>query len=723
MKALKISLAVVALLIVAVVVFLLTFDVGQYKGLIQDQAKAATGRELKIGDIKMGLSLTPTVIITDVTFANAPWGSKPEMLTAKSVSVGLSLMPLLSGEVKVSDVALAGADALLEVNRDGKPNWEFGEKSASTETPPITIDTVAVDGLKLAYRDAKTGQEANVALGKAAVRIAGDVANLEISSLALDGVAADVKDKTQSAKVALGKLALKANGPITAPTSADADLEGLVASFKMPSQEGALTLEKAKVNAKGSGQAFDKVAVELGKLAGDFKDATQQASVSADKASLGAKGPVTGLSPTSATLDGAKINYKGAGAPMEAAFSAFAITEDGKVNIDGTLSGQGIKAAGTIPPLGELTAMTKPMPAKLVVEALGLKVDADVVADMSKKVPAFSGTVNIPKLDLAALMPPPPAPENGAKPAKAVKPPPGTKVFPDDPLPWDMLGTANADVKLTIGALTLPDGIPLENVVVPVKLEGGKLDAKGVGADILGGRVSMDLGLTQAAKALSLKLKADGFTAEKLSKEMKVTDLVTQGPLDIAVDVRGSGHSVRALMAGLNGSVVGGMGESRIRNDALNMIGADVIMSVLSSINPMGNKDPYTVARCAVVNFQVTNGVANTEKGIALVTDKMEVVSTGKIDLAQEQVDLAMKPKATSGLAVGMGNLTQAVKLAGPLADPGVKVDAKGAVKALGSLGAAFATGGASLLAQGAVDKMDGGDPCAYARKWQTAGK
>jgi hypothetical protein len=195
--------------------------------------------------------------------------------------------------------------------------------------------------------------------------------------------------------------------------------------------------------------------------------------------------------------------------------------------------------------------------------------------------------------------------------------------------------------------------------------------------------------------------------------------VVTNGPVDAAIDVRGNGNSVRAIMAGLNGSVIGGMGESRIRNDALNIIGADVIMQVLSAINPMGNKDPYTVAKCAVVNFQIANGIANTEKGLVLVTDKMEVVSTGKIDLAQEQLDLAMRPKATSGISVGLGNLTQSLKLAGPLSNPSVKIDAKGAVKALGTLGAAFATGGASLLAQGAVDKADlGGDPCAAARTW-----
>ncbi|MCB2108872.1 MAG: hypothetical protein KDE14_14280, partial [Rhodobacteraceae bacterium] len=74
---------------------------------------------------------------------------------------------------------------------------------------------------------------------------------------------------------------------------------------------------------------------------------------------------------------------------------------------------------------------------------------------------------------------------------------------------------------------------------------------------------------------------------------------------------------------------------------------------------------------------------------------------------------------------IGLGKLTQAVKLSGPLSSPGVGVDAKGAVKALGSIGAAFATGGASLLAEGVKEKSDtaGSDPCAVARTWHLAKK
>ncbi|MBL8631122.1 MAG: AsmA family protein [Rhodospirillaceae bacterium] len=642
MKALKIIAGVVVVVILGLVVFLATFDVSQYKGLIQDQAKAATGREVKIGDIKLSISLTPAIVLSDVSISNASWGSKPEMLAVKRIEAGTQLIPLLQGDVRISDVALKGVEALLEVNKSGKPNWVFDvPQTSSSGTPPLTISGLKVDGVSLTYKDAQAGQDASVLLGPTVVKLRGDVSALELTHLEFNGVKVDFKDKTQSAVLNVGET------------------------------------------------------------------------------SLDAKGPIAQLGITQLTVGETTVAYKGQGGPVDLNLKAFKIAGDGAVNVDGALSGQPIKASGTIAPIAELIAMKKPIPAKLSLEALGLKIDADVVADVSKQKPAISGVITVPELDLAKMMPPDPA-AAPVKGAKSAKPAPGTKVFPADPLPWALLSSADSDLKLNFGKLTLPNGLTLENVVVPVKLKGGKLDADGIGANILGGRLTADLGLVQSEKRMALKLNAQGFTAEKLASELKITDLVTQGPVDMALDVKGQGDSVRAIMAGLNGSVIGGMGESRIRNDALNIIGADVIMQLLSALNPMGNKDPYTVARCAVINFQVVNGVANTDKGLVLVTDKMDVVSTGKVDLAQEQLDLAIKPRATTGISVGLGDLTQSFRIGGPLADPGLKVDSKGAVKALGTLGAAFATGGASLLAKGAVDKAEAssGDVCADARTW-----
>ncbi|MEQ9447848.1 MAG: AsmA-like C-terminal region-containing protein, partial [Rhodospirillaceae bacterium] len=227
------------------------------------------------------------------------------------------------------------------------------------------------------------------------------------------------------------------------------------------------------------------------------------------------------------------------------------------------------------------------------------------------------------------------------------------------------------------------------------------------------------LGMNAASKSISLRADIDGFNAENVARAMRQTDLITQGELDLAINVRGSGNTVQAVMSSLNGSVIGGMAESRIRSDALNVIGADVIMQVASMINPMGNRDPYTVARCAAVNLQISGGVARAENGIALVTDKMQITSSGQIDFSQERLNFNVRPRATGGIGVGLGQVAEAISVSGSLANPGVGIDKTGAVKAIGRIGAAIATGGLSIFAEGAANRVtEGGDPCQEARTW-----
>ncbi|MBT5521213.1 MAG: AsmA family protein, partial [Rhodospirillales bacterium] len=104
-------------LVVAGVAVLSSMDFNQYKGLIAEQASDATGRKLIIdGELELNISLNPSVSVDGVSFANASWGSKPEMLTLERFAAEISLIPLLSGDIQVKRVVLYGADLLLETD-------------------------------------------------------------------------------------------------------------------------------------------------------------------------------------------------------------------------------------------------------------------------------------------------------------------------------------------------------------------------------------------------------------------------------------------------------------------------------------------------------------------------------------------------------------------------------------------------------------------------------
>ena len=96
MKRWKKIVSAVVILLVAVVVagiaIIKSLDFNEYRGLIAEQVKNATGRDLSItGRLDLELSLNPALTVEGVTFANASWGTRPEMVKLKRFSAEVPL--------------------------------------------------------------------------------------------------------------------------------------------------------------------------------------------------------------------------------------------------------------------------------------------------------------------------------------------------------------------------------------------------------------------------------------------------------------------------------------------------------------------------------------------------------------------------------------------------------------------------------------------------------
>src|SRR5690349_19702326 len=139
LRTILIGLAALVVVIAAgAVILVMSIDFNQYKGLVAEQVKKATGRELTIaGDFKLAPSLTPAVAVDNVSLANVAGGSRPDMVTLKRLEVQLQLLPLLSRQVKVDRLVLDGADILLETDKNGRGNWVLssGGAAAPAQTP------------------------------------------------------------------------------------------------------------------------------------------------------------------------------------------------------------------------------------------------------------------------------------------------------------------------------------------------------------------------------------------------------------------------------------------------------------------------------------------------------------------------------------------------------------------------------------------------------------
>src|SRR5512143_69887 len=129
----------VVAVVVAGIAILKSQDFNQYKGLIAEKVKEATGRDLTLaGDVDLVISWNPALAVNDVTFSNASWGSRPELIKMKRLEAEVRLIPLLSGNVEVNRIVLKGADILLETNDKGQGNWVFTPATPSTATTTTT---------------------------------------------------------------------------------------------------------------------------------------------------------------------------------------------------------------------------------------------------------------------------------------------------------------------------------------------------------------------------------------------------------------------------------------------------------------------------------------------------------------------------------------------------------------------------------------------------------
>src|SRR5713226_8104089 len=122
-----IAIASVVVLLIAAATYVATLDFDRFRPLLAEQLKAATGRDVAIGGrLDLELSMTPTLEVSDVRFANAPGGTRPDMATIARLEAKIALLPLLSRRLQIDRFALTGADVLLETDREGRGNGRSG---------------------------------------------------------------------------------------------------------------------------------------------------------------------------------------------------------------------------------------------------------------------------------------------------------------------------------------------------------------------------------------------------------------------------------------------------------------------------------------------------------------------------------------------------------------------------------------------------------------------
>jgi AsmA family protein len=624
-----------------------SLDFNQYRDLIAERIEGITGRKLTIeGDLSLDVSLNPSLRLEAVSLANADWGSQPEMLRISRLDAAVDLIPLLSGEARISHIRVSGFDLFVETDAGGRGNWLFDtgdvskihsrESSESAKSPFVPVfEEIVLEDLNVAFLNGKNGNSYRTNIKALTAR---------------------------QAKRGL-PIDLAGNGTIGSSPYEITGIVGPIAALV----EG----KDYPINLKLS--AFDSEVGIDGILANGVVD----------------RGLVFGLwmkSPDigkTAELASAAIqDLKGIKAPNVpfAASVSLARTEDRfeLINFKANLGDSNISGKG--------------------------------VVNLAEDRPRLNAEFASKRLDFARLFPAASAEQPGkqqTKPGADISEKPA-RIFPADPLPLDGLRAIDAKLSLSVDSIRLANGIGIEKAMVKADLERGRLVLAPIQAQVGGGRIDGRIeldGLTGTA-SMSVSVSGKKVRIGDLLGQLELGGVIEGGATDLKLEMKGKGASVRDIMAGLNGEITVEVGEGRIHNSALDIAGADVFMQMFGALSPGTAQQDFSALSCAVVKFDIKDGLARAVKGIALETDKVNMVGEGVIDLKTEKIDFAVNPEAREGAGLNLGGAAAGlVRVRGTLAEPAIGIDEVGAAKTAASVGAALATGGLSLLGEALVSR------------------
>jgi len=275
-------------------------------------------------------------------------------------------------------------------------------------------------------------------------------------------------------------------------------------------------------------------------------------------------------------------------------------------------------------------------------------------------------------------------------------------VFSDTPLDRSWLTTVDLNAQAVVNEIVFADDL-LRDANINITLANGSLSVQPFEFKLGGGGFSGGLTLRpdEDKHILDLTAQLTDFRIGALAGEAQKTE--TLPPLNLHIELSGRGDSIHDIMSGSSGRVSGTQSTGQINLQAAGFLFSDFVTSVLRALNPLAETESLTTLECGIYELRIDEGIATIET-LAIQTDKLNVVSSGNIDLATEALDLSLRVKTREGLGLSLGGVVNSfLKIGGTLKSPAVGIDAAGSVT---TAGAAVVTGGLSVLAKGLWDRV-----------------
>jgi uncharacterized protein involved in outer membrane biogenesis len=767
---LGICVLLIIALMAAVYVYLDTFDYNKLKPRIARMVKDATGRELNLGgEVDLAIGFSPALVVTNVTFANAPWGSQSQMIKIETLQAQVRLLSLLHREVEVKNISLAGVEVLLETDPNGKGNWDFiagnrKGKSAGTFKPTeIDIDKIHIENLRFIFHKSKTGSKRQYTLTRLDVARSESEDELTIDLKAdYDGLPITLSGKIglirnlfarqrfplnlagtfskTTVKVAgaiddlsnLTGIDLKLNasgkdlsdiGPVIGeelPTTDQFALKG-----RLTGSAKALALKEAQGSASRGDLSFtvNGTVKDFFNLEGmDLQSQLWGKDLAEFGVVIGEKLPATDKFEIQGRLTGSTDVLALREAQGNARRDSMRLNLTGAVKDLLTLRGMDLQSrlnGSELAEMGPMFGSELPdlgpfeVSAKLSGSSKAIALD-DFSAMVDKS--DFKGRAKIeflkrPKISVNLessvidFTALMKSLENG-KQKPADKDKQKRRLFSDAPLSLDILKKMDADIVLKARNIHAKDA-RLDFGHMAIKLEDHDFSIDKLEATYKETKISGNLQITAGTPSqVATHFLVQNFNLGDFLKETGRSDQV-RAIIDIAAHGKSRGDSVQSLMANLDGAIGVVMGEGYLTK-YLDMLSSGLTEKVFQVWKPHKAVDQI---KCAVVQFDIKAGVAASQAFI-FNTQAGILAGEGNINLGTEKINFLLVPKPAHPDVSLLTNL----RVSGSVIDPHVGVDKASTLTQSAKALSFLAVGPLGLLAPFVHLGADKSHPCEVPR-------
>jgi AsmA protein len=636
MKALRIlgiALGVlVALVAIGIGLLFALFDGEKLKSELSRVVLEQKQRKLDIAG-KVELSLWPEVALNLGRVSLSEPGGKQEFAALDSARVAVAVLPLLSKQVQVQRIEVAGLKATLVKHKDGtlniadlvggagatKPPAEVG--AGGTASTPVQLDIagIKISNAQLTWRDEKAGTTTALSrldIGSGRIRADGAQRRLDIDALAISA----------TGKTGADNFELKLEAPRLQLSPEKSSGETLSLSAQLAGSGRNLAAKLVLSGVEGGTQA-----VKIGKLALELDAKAGEASV---------KGRLE--SPVAANL-----------AAQTLALENLA----GKIDI---ASPQMPMKQLSLPISGKLRSDLARQSAAL---ELGTRFDDSKIAlklNVAKFAPLALGfELDIDQLNVDKYLPP-----AANKPAQ--------KSAADDKLDFSALKGHDVHGSIRIGALQASK-LKFNKLNATLKLAGGRLDVAPISLNLYEGSATGNLMLNANGNQLALKQNLSGVSISPLLKDLADKDML-EGRGNLALDVASRGESVAAMKKALAGTASLSLKDGAIK-------GINLAQALRDIKGKLGSKQDSTQQAKAgektdfselSASLKIANGVAHNED-LAMKSPFLRLSGAGDIDIGGGQMNYLAKASVVANSA-GQGGqglehlkgLTVPVRVSGP---------------------------------------------------------